>query len=130
MPASSLSRLDWKVLALALVGCYLVPGILIGGVLAAALGNAVPPHVRDGVTGLLSLVSFFAPPVAGGYVAARFAPRAPWLHVLVVGVVGAVMSLVAFRATPRAMVAYGLASLALAAFGGYIRLGGRRQDAA
>jgi hypothetical protein len=122
MPASSLRHLDWKVLVVALVGCYLIPAILIGTVLAAALRDVVPPHVQDGLTGILAIIAFLFPPVTGGYVAARFAPRLPWLHVAVVGVLGAVMSLLSFRATPRAMVAYALASLALAVFGGYLRL--------
>lgn len=119
-------QLDWKVVALALVACYLVPGIVLAGVVAL-VGHVASPDLRNLATALLSIVSFLAPPVAGGYVAARFAPRAPWMHVMVIGVLGAVLSLLAFRATPRAMVLYVLASVALAAFAGFVRLGARRK---
>ncbi len=120
----TLKSLDWKVILFALVACYVVPGILIAGVLAVIKDN-LAPDVWKLTTGLLSLVGFLVPPVSGGYLAARFAKALAWRHVIVVGVLGALLSLLAFRATPRAMLLYALASVALAAFGGFIRLQGR-----
>lgn len=75
-----------------------------------------------------AFLALLVPPVAGGYVAARFARRLPRLQVMAVGVLGAVLSLVAFRLSPRAMVVYAVASIALAALGGFIRLRSVKQD--
>lgn len=125
MPGT-LKSLDWKVIALALVACYLVPGIVIAGILAV-IQEGLSADAWKLTTGVLSLIGFLVPPVSGGYLAARFAKALPWRHVIVVGVLGALLSLLAFRATPRAMVLYALASVALAAFGGYIWLQGRRK---
>lgn len=111
--------LDWKVVFFALVACYVVPGIVIGGVLAV-INDRLSPDTWKLVTGVLALVGFLVPPVSGGYLAARYARERPWRHVVVVGVLGALLSLLAFRTSPRAMVLYALASVALAAFGGYV----------
>lgn len=120
-----MKSLDWKLVLFALVVCYLLPGIVLAGVLAAINGT-LSRDLWTLVTAVLSIVGFLVPPVSGGYVAARFARSRPWRHVVVVGVLGALMSLLAFRTSPRGMLLYALASVALAAFGGYIRLQGRR----
>jgi MFS family permease len=116
--------LDWKVIAFALVACYVVPGIVLGGVMAV-IEDRLSHDAWKLTTGVISMVGFLVPPVSGGYLAARFAKALAWRHVIVVGVLGALLSLLAFRATPRAMLLYALASVALAAFGGFIRLQGR-----
>lgn len=116
--------LDWKVVLFALVAAYLVPGIVLAG-LVAVVDRTLASDALTLATALLSIVSFLLPPVAGGYLAARYAHRDAWRHVLVVGVLGALLSLLAFHASPRAMLLYVLASIALAAFGGFIRLQGR-----
>lgn len=116
--------LDWKVIAFALVACYVVPGIVLGGVMAV-IEDRLSHDAWKLTTGVISMVGFLVPPVSGGYLAARFAKALAWRHVIVVGVLGALLSLLAFRATPRAMLFYALASVALAAFGGFIRLQGR-----
>lgn len=116
--------LGWKVVLFVLVAAYLVPGIVLAGLLAV-VERVLVSDALTLATGLLSIVSFLVPPVAGGYLAARFARSHAWRHVFVVGVLGALLSLVAFHASPRAMVFYVLASIALAAFGGFIRLQGR-----
>jgi len=117
-----LRLLDWKVVFFALLGCYILPGILVGTLLATALQEAMPQAVGHPIASFLAFASFLVPPFAGGYFAARFARSLPRLHVLVVGVLGALLSLLAFRASPRAMAAYAVTSLALAALGGYMRL--------
>lgn len=119
----ALKTLDWKVVAFALVAAYLVPGIVLAGLLAV-VDRVLTSDALTLATGLLSIVSFLLPPVAGGYLAARYAHDHAWRHVIVVGVLGALLSLLAFHATPRAMLLYVLASIALSAFGGYIRLQG------
>jgi hypothetical protein len=124
MPSNSI---DWKVVALALLVCYFFPGLVVGALLALGLPEAMAPRLGQAPAAFLAFLSFLVPPVAGGYVAARFSRARPWRHVFIVGLLGALLSLVAFRATPRAMVAYVLASIALAAFGGLIRLGGGRK---
>lgn len=118
--AATLRSLDWKLVFFTLAACYLVPGIVIAGVLAI-VKDSLSLDTWKLVTGVLALVGFFVPPVSGGYLAARYARRHPWRHVVVVGVLGALLSLLAFRTSPRAMLLYALASLALAAFGGYVR---------
>lgn len=124
MPVA-LKSLDWKVVVFALVAAYLVPGIVLATLLAV-VDRTLTADALTLATGLLSIVSFLLPPVAGGYLAARFAHGHAWRHVAVVGALGALLSLLAFfHATPRAMLLYGMASIALAAFGGYIRLQGR-----
>lgn len=122
MSKSHLRFLDWKVVFFALLGCYILPGILVGTLLATALQEAMPQSIGHTIGSFLAFVSFLVPPVAGGYFAARFARALPRLHVLVVGVLGALLSLLAFRASPRAMAAYAVTSLVLAALGGYLRL--------
>lgn len=122
--STALKSFDWKLILFVLVACYVVPGIAIAGVLAV-IKDTLSPDLWTLVTAVLSIVGFLAPPVSGGYLCARFAKTQAWGHVLVVGVVGALLSLLAFRATPRAMLLYALASVALAAFGAYIRLQGR-----
>ncbi|MBL0728875.1 hypothetical protein [Piscinibacter sp. HJYY11] len=116
--------LDWKVLLFVLVVAYLVPGIVLAAALAL-VNRTLSADALTLMTALLAILSFALPPVAGGYLAARHARSHAWRHVLVVGVLGALMSLLAFRVSPRAMVLYVLASIALAAFGGYVRLQGR-----
>jgi hypothetical protein len=123
MPDASTS-LDWKVILFALVACYLVPGIVLAGVLAV-IKDTLSADAWKLTTGVLAMVGFLVPPVSGGYLAARFAKTLPWRHVIVVGVLGALLSLLAFRTSPRAMLFYALGSVALAVFGGYIRLQGR-----
>ncbi|MBC7994624.1 MAG: hypothetical protein H7Z15_15450 [Rhizobacter sp.] len=122
MSKSYLRLLDWKVVFFALLACYVLPGILVGTLLATVLQETMPQAVGNPIASILAFVSFLIPPVAGGYFAARFARSLPRLHVLVVGALGAVLSLLAFRASPRAMAAYALTSLALAALGGFMRL--------
>lgn len=116
--------LDWKVLLFVLVAAYLVPGIVLAAALAL-VNRTLSADALTLMTALLAILSFALPPVAGGYLAARYARCHAWRHVLVVGVLGALMSLLAFRVSARAMVLYVLASIALAAFGGFIRLQGR-----
>lgn len=122
MSTPYLRLLDWKVVFFALLGCYVLPGILVGTLLATVLQETMPQAVGNPIASFLAFVSFLVPPVAGGYFAARFARSLPRFHVLVVGVLGALLSLLAFRASPRAMAAYALTSLVLAALGGYLRL--------
>lgn len=122
MSKSHLRLLDWKVVFFALLACYVLPGILVGTLLATALQEAMPQSLGHTIGSFLAFVSFLVPPVAGGYFSARFAPALPRLHVLVVGVLGALLSLLAFRASPRAMAAYAFTSLVLAALGGFMRL--------
>jgi uncharacterized membrane protein HdeD (DUF308 family) len=121
------NRIDWRVIALVLVVCYFLPGVVIAGLIAAGFQEIVNPYVGPAITTFLAFLSFLVVPIAGGYVAARLSPARPWGHVLIVGIVGALLSLIAFRATPRAMVAYVLASVVLALFGGYIRLSAARK---
>ena len=102
-PQSHLRLLDWKVIFFALLACYVLPGILVGTLLATAFQEAMPQSVGHPIASFLAFVSFLVPPVAGGYFAARFARTLPRLHVLIVGALGAVLSLLAFRASPRAM---------------------------
>jgi hypothetical protein len=128
MSKSYLRLLDWKVVFFALLACYVLPGILVGTLLATALQEVMPQSTGHAIGSFLAFVSFLVPPIAGGYVAARFARSLPLLHVLVVGVLGALLSLLAFRASPRAMVAYALTSLVLAALGGYMRLKATPKD--
>ncbi len=121
-------RLHWKVIVRVLAICYFVPGLAAAALLAAGLQQAIVQHVGQAVAAFLGLLGLLLPPIFGGWFAARWAPALPWRHVFVVGVLGALLSMLAFRVTPRAMVVYALASVALAAFGGYIRLGGGRRD--
>lgn len=122
--SAAFKSLDWKVVLFVLVVAYLVPGIVLAATVAI-VNRTLSADALTLMTALLAIVSFTVPPVAGGYLAARFARGQVWRHVLIVGALGALLSLLAFRASPRAMVLYVLASIALAAFGGFIRLQGR-----
>lgn len=128
MSNSHLRLLDWKVIFFALLACYVLPGILVGMVLATAFQEVMPQAASHPITSFLAFASFLVPPFAGGYFAARFARTLPRLHVLVVGVLGALVSLLAFRASPRAMAAYAVTSVVLAALGGYVRLRSASKD--
>jgi hypothetical protein len=119
-------RIDWRVIAVALAICYLVPGVVAAGLLAIGLEEILAPYIGQAITTFLAYLIFLVLPVAGGYFAARFSRTSQWSHVLVVGILGALLPLLVFRAPPRAMVIYVVVSVALAAFGGYIKLGARR----
>jgi hypothetical protein len=123
-----LRHLEWKLIFLALLGCFLVPAFLISTVLATVLQDAVPHGVRDGVSALLAFAGFLLPPVLGGWFTAKYARSLPRMHVLVVGGLGAVLSLLAFHSSPRAMAAYAIATLALTFLSGSIKLAGPRKD--
>ena len=117
-----LKHIDWKVVVLTLLACYGVPAALVGAASAFGLQNAMPSHVGQAMASFMAFLALLVPPVAAGYVAARFARQLPRLQVMAVGVLGGVLSLVVFRTSPRAMFAYVIASIALAALGGFIRL--------
>jgi hypothetical protein len=82
----------------------------------------MPSQAGQAMASFFAFLALLVPPVAAGYVAARFARQLPRLQVMAVGVLGWVLSLVVFRTSPRAMFAYIIASIALAALGGFIRL--------
>ncbi|HEX3138549.1 MAG TPA: hypothetical protein VHQ87_00755 [Rhizobacter sp.] len=113
---------------MAIAVCYFIPGVVVAGLIAAGFEDILVPYIGQAITTFLAFLSFLVLPVAGGYFAARISRTRPWSHVLVVGVLGALLSLVAFRGPPRAMAAYIVASVALAAFGGFIRLGATRRS--
>jgi MFS family permease len=123
-----LKHIDWKVVVLTLLTCYVVPTVLVSTLLAFSLQDSMAAHAGQAMASFSAFLALLVPPVAGGYVAARFARRLPRLQVMAVGVLGAVLSLVAFRLSPRAMVVYAVASIALAALGGFIRLRSVKQD--
>ena len=123
-----LKHIDWKVVVLSLLACYGIPAALVGLSFVFGLQDSVPLRVGQAMVSFIAFLALLVPPVAGGYVAARFARRLPRLQVMAVGVLGGVLSLVVFRTSPRAMVAYVVASIALSAFGGFIRLRSVKQE--
>ena len=117
-----LKHIDWKVVLLTLLACYGVPAALVGAASALGWQHAMPSQAGQAMASFFAFLALLVPPVAAGYVAARFARQLPRLQVMAVGVLGGVLSLVVFRTSPRAMLAYIIASIALAALGGFIRL--------
>jgi hypothetical protein len=125
-----LKHIEWKLVFLALLACYVAPAFLVGTVFAVVLHEAFPSQTGQALASFVSFVALLAPSMVGGYVAARFAQHLPWLQVLAVGVLGSAFSVAFFRASPRAMVVYALACIVLAGFGGFVRLRAVRRDEA
>ncbi|HET7794700.1 MAG TPA: hypothetical protein VFL64_15055 [Rhizobacter sp.] len=125
-----LKHIDWKLVIVVLLACYVLPTAVVGLLFASTLHEALSGLIGQALASFVAFFGLFLPPLASGYLAARFARQLPRLQVLAVGVLGAILSLVTFRSSPRAMAVYALACIALAALGGFIRLRGGGHDAA
>jgi len=81
-----LRAIDWKVLVLGFLGCYVLPALVVGTLLIAISDHtgAIP---NWGALAVL-LVAIIFPPLAAGYFAARFAKTLPQLHALALGLLG------------------------------------------
>jgi hypothetical protein len=81
--------IDWKLVFIALVTCYVVPWFIVGTVLVPM----VAPEPQASSAGDLSLgllpATLLLASAAGGYVSAKFASNRPYLHTALVVVVGA-----------------------------------------
>ncbi len=117
----NLSTLDWKVIVFSLLGCYLLPSVLFGTLMAGISVESGPSPFQS-ITSVLALVTFFGPPIAGGYFTARYAANRPRLHVFVVAVLGIFLALFAIRGSALMAIGYAIGALALAALGAFLRL--------
>lgn len=115
-----LRYLDWKVLFLAVVGCYLVPWVVLGTLSSVAWTANIAWLMT-----ILILAYVFAPPFAGGYFTARYARTLPQLHVLLVSAIGFLIVAIPSKTPSTWMfLGYSVAFFALAALGAFIRLRG------
>jgi hypothetical protein len=126
---SSSKTLDWKVIGLAILGCYVLPLLLLGlvGGVFTQSDSETPIKGWSAVwLGLLWATYFLALPIVAGYVTARYARDRPQLHVFVVALVGVVLVFSISRGSPVLRLAFSVAFLAMAALGGFLVMRGRR----
>ena len=128
---SSTETLDWKVIGLAILGCYVVPLVLLGvvGGVFSQSDSETPIKGWPAVwLGLLWATYFLGLPIVAGYVTARYARDRPQLHVLVVALVGVVLVFSISRGSPVLRLAFSVAFLAMAALGAVLFLRRRRLE--
>src|SRR5262245_51891453 len=100
---SSSTTLDWKVIGLAILGCYVVPLLLLGFVGGVFTQSDSETPVRGWPAIWLALLwatYFLGLPIVAGYVTARYARNRPQLHVFVVALVGVVLIFSISRGSP------------------------------
>ncbi|XAH23173.1 hypothetical protein AAFF27_24850 [Xylophilus sp. GW821-FHT01B05] len=121
-----LARLDWKVVFFAVLGCYVLPWLVLGTLVLAVVPSEGDAGAIIGWTGvylgMTALIYVIAMPLAGGYFTARFCKNRPQLHVLLVVVLGV---LVRGPTTGAPLIAYAIAfavSLVVAALGAFVAL--------
>jgi len=120
-----LRRIDWPLVFLAALGCYLLPSLLIGTIsmsLFKESGEAAP-----GASTLLLLL-FVLPPIFSGWFTARLAKELPKLQVGVVGLLGTGYSLIVRSNTFGTALALAALMFALVCLGAFVRLRWRRSD--
>lgn len=122
-------HLDWKVVLLALVGCYLLPVFVAGSLTASVSPEPVMSERSAALFSLYGLVAYLGTPIAGGYFTARFAKNRPKLHVLVVAILGFVLACASYRGPLLIVGSYAVVALCLAALGAFLRLRGQGRAA-
>lgn len=126
---AELKSVDWKVVLLAVLGCYVAPLFLLGIVGGAFTQSDAGTSVKGWPAlwlGVLWATLFLALPLLAGYVTAKYASHRPHLHVLLVALVGVVLIFLASRGAPALRVAFSVASLAIAALGAFMFLRRKR----
>jgi len=78
--------LDWKVLFLALLGCYIIPWLVVGTLVSSMVDVDVIgiSGWKRALVNSYPVVCFVAMPFAAGCFTARFSKSRPRLHVLLV----------------------------------------------
>jgi ABC-type molybdate transport system permease subunit len=115
-------HIDWKLVFFSILAGYVAPAFLVNPLLGLAYDAVGRSQDGQSIFSLVITVMMILPPVAAGYFSARFARTLPRLQVLVVGVVGAGLSLVFFRSSLLVMAGYAIGCLALTCLGGFMRL--------
>jgi hypothetical protein len=93
-----LRHIDWKLLLLGFLGCYVLPSILVGTLFMAA--SNLPGAYAKWIGLAVIVCALLGPPLAAGYCAARFAKSLPQLHTLLLGLLGLSAVWVTTRANP------------------------------
>lgn len=115
-------HIDWKLAFFSILACYVAPAFLINPLLGLAYDLVGKSQDGQSLFSLIITVAMVIPPVAAGYFSARFARKLPRLQLFVVGVLGALLSLVFFRSSLLVMTGYALGCFALTCLGGFTRL--------
>ena len=123
-----LRNLDWKVVLFALVGCYLLPALLLGSLTASVSPEPVMSTRSATLFSVYVLVTYFGAPIVGGYFTAKFATNRPKLHVLIVAALGILLASLSYRGPFLAAFLYAIAVVVLAAMGAFLRLRGHREN--
>lgn len=117
-----LRHFDCKVTLFALLACYVLPSLLVGTLMSAAL---LQPQDQSSLWGqrtamALSVLYFVLPPLAAGYFTVRHSRSLPQLHVVLVTAVGFAGIVVTSNAPLFVYVAYAVMTVLLSALGAFV----------
>ena len=128
---AEVKSLDWKVVGLAVVGCYVIPVALLGIVGGVFTQSDVETPIKGWPAqwiGVIWATYFLVLPFVAGYFTAKYASHRPKFHVFLVALVGVVLIFVLSRGAPVLRVAFGVAFLAMAAVGASLQLRRKRRQ--
>ena len=120
---SYLQHIDWRIVLLAWLACYLMPSLLIGELLEFLTDEtSVPAHIGRPIASFVASFYLFLPPVLAGIFVARFARRLPLLSTVVLALMGwALIAPSPLDASMQALAGYAAICLVLAMTGVFMQ---------
>lgn len=120
---SYLQHIDWRVVALALFTCYLLPGLVISELLESLTDeSSVPPHIGLPAASFLAFFYLTLPPLTAGHFVARFARRLPYSSLLILILLGWGLITLSANVSLQALAAYAVVCMALGMMGAKLQL--------
>jgi hypothetical protein len=116
--------IDLKVVLFALLGCFAVPWLVLGTI-SLALSDATAVWA----SGATMVIFFLSPPLLAGYFTAKYAKVLPQFHVVLVGLLGLVASMMLIRASWEMYLGLAVLFGVLLTLGAFMSLRGRSRNA-
>lgn len=123
-----LQHIDWRVVLIAWLVCYLLPSLVMREVLESLTdARLMPRHVGRPLASFIAFFYLFLPPLAAGMFAMRFARRLPLISAAILALLGWALVCPSFlNASLQALMSYAATCLALAMLGARVQV--RRQN--